>query len=99
MIWFWSSVSIAVASMGAYCQTPCSSSHAGALYPSDAGSGGSVGARVAVSASGEKVVVTMPGHTHGGVLSGAAWVFTDPGTPAQSEVELLPSVAATNMLF
>src|SRR5688572_21305940 len=83
----------------AFGQSNCASSSTGAVAPSHTTKLGAAGFRVSVSGSGDKVATSTAWHTHNGIASGAAWVFTDPGTPAQAEVELLPSNATENMYF
>jgi hypothetical protein len=72
---------------------------AATLFPSDANAGDAVGTRVAMNASGNRVVVGSLGHGHFGVHSGAAWVISNPGSTTQTEAELIPVGAFTDMRF
>jgi hypothetical protein len=52
-----------------------------------------------MDASGSRIVIGSAFHVHSGIQSGAAWVVSDPGTPAETRAELIPTGAIANMRF
>jgi hypothetical protein len=80
-------------------QAPCGSSAWTSLAPVDPEAVVASGASLTMSGDGSKIAFGSFGHAHGGIDSGAAWVITNPGTPAQTQVELIPANAASRMWF
>lgn len=90
---------LAAAALPAQTSCPTPSVQIAALFPQGASAGDGIGIRVAIDAAGTKLVIAAPGGGPPGILSGAAWVISHPGTPQQSEVELVPAGAYQDMRF
>src|SRR5688572_8372571 len=91
----------AVASLAtmAGAQSPCGSVPTVTVFPVDSEPVLGAGSALAMSGDGRKVAIGSFSHSHGGIASGAAWVISDPGTPVQSQAEIRPAGAQTNMFF
>lgn len=90
---------VAVSAAYAAGQSTCASPHAGDFIPNDVVPADSAGLRLAMNASGTRLVVGTAAHRHNGVNTGGAWVVSHPGTIHQSEVELRPSAVIADLRF
>jgi hypothetical protein len=80
-------------------QAPCGSIEVASVAPTDPEVVIASGHAVAMSGDGNTIALGSFSHAHGGVDSGAAWVIRNPGTPAQTQAELIPSAAQSKMYF
>jgi hypothetical protein len=91
--------SLGLLSPGVPAQAPCGSLASTSLAPVDPEAVVAVGTALTMSGDGSRIAFGSFTHSHGGIDSGATWVITNPGTPAQTQVELIPSNAAPKMWF